>query len=314
MGRRCIAFAVLAAWPWGFARAEELEITATAFTNPVSLVIRIQGYNNTKPLTLYRRNATGAYTSWTTLLSTNIAAPAGIGTYTDATVVAGTVYEYRADRSDYTGNGYGVGAVEADLPDHRGRLLLMVEDNLLAPLSNELRRLELDLVGDGWQVLRASAPRYNPALSNAARVAHLATVRNAISNAYIAAGSLEAVYLVGRLPVPYTHVVQDSYWVGFNPPYPPDGHDTHAGCWPADVYYADITGGAWTDSTVAWTNATMPRCSTIPGDGKFDNWRSPSAVELQVGRAVWNWAFQIFNCSPLNAARCGLNMNAIKRK
>lgn len=263
------------------ARAEELEITATAVTNPVSLVLRIQGYNNTLPMILYRRTATGSYGAWTNILSTNVPAPAGVATYTDTTVVAGTVYEYRADRSDYSGNGYGVGAVEASARDARGRLLLMVEDTLLAPLSNEIRRLEVDLVCDGWQVLRASAPRYNPALSNAARVAHLATVRDAVSNAYAAAGSLEAVYLLGHVPVPYSIASQygSPFWGA-----PPDGHDTHVGCWPTDQYYADCTGASWTDGLYTVTNATMPRCSTYPGDGKFDNFTAPSPLEVQVGR------------------------------
>jgi hypothetical protein len=276
---------LLMAAGWGgvgpTARAEELEITVSASTNPVALLVRAQGYSTSGTMTLYRRPA--GVSGWTEL-TTNFYTPAGIGSWTDTTAVAGTVYEYRADRSDFSGQGYGVGGLDIPAAEQRGRILLVVEDTLLAPLTNELRRLELDLLGDGWQVLRASAPRYNPALSNAARVAHLAVVRDAISNAWAAAGSLQAVYLVGRVPVPYTHVVQDPFWVGRSIPYPPDGHDTHAGCWPSDAYYADISGGTWSDSTVAWTNTTYPRCSTVPGDGKFDTWRIPSAVELQMGR------------------------------
>lgn len=266
------------------ARGEELEITATASTNPVSLQVRVAGVGSgAGTMILYRREASGGYSPWTEI-TTNLYAPASVGVWTDATVTAGTVYEYRADRSDFSGTGYGVAGIDIPPADARGRLLLIAEDTLSAPLAHELGQLEIDLTGDGWHVLRATGPRHDPSLTQPARLAQLQTVRNVISNAYAAAGSLEAVLLVGRLPVPYTHVVQDPFWVGKAIPYPPDGHDNHAGCWPSDAYYADITGGAWTDSTVAWTNNSFPRCSTVPGDGKFDVYRVPSTVELQVGR------------------------------
>lgn len=261
-------------------QAEELEVSAIATTNPVALTIRIQGYNITQPVTLYRRVASGGYASWTNALSTNIPAPAGIATYTDTTVVAGTVYEYRADRNDASASGYGVGSVDAPAGEARGRILLVIEDGLLAPLSNDLNRLELDLIGDGWRVLRTSVARYNPALTNAARLAQLATVRNAISNAYNSAGSLVAVYLIGHVPVPYSIASQSPPYYA----YPPDGHEEHIGCWPTDQYYADIAGAAWKDTTYTWSNSWNARCSTYPGDGKFDEFSAPSDLELQVGR------------------------------
>ena len=74
--RAALISTVAAAASW----AEELEISATAVTNPAALVLRVQGYNNTTPLIVYRRPATGSYSSWTEVLTTNLPAPAGIGT------------------------------------------------------------------------------------------------------------------------------------------------------------------------------------------------------------------------------------------
>ena len=171
--------------------------------------------------------------------------------------------------------------------ENRGRILLVVEQGLALPLTNELRRLQQDLVGDGWQVAQATVSRHDATITNGAqRLAQLNEVRAAISNAwYPDTNQLKSVYLIGRVPVPYTLVVQDAYWaVWGGTPYPPDGHDTHAGCWPSDLYYTDVTGPAWADTTTIWTNTTYPRCSTYPGDGKFDEYELPSPVELQIGR------------------------------
>ena len=88
---------------------------------------------------------------------------------------------------------------------------------------------------------------------------------------------MKAVFLFGRVPVPYSGLQN------------PDGHSEHYGSWPADVYYGDVDGN-WTDSSVNYqqTANTDPidraRLSNIPGDGKFDQLSPPSTVELQVGR------------------------------
>ncbi len=81
----------------------------------------------------------------------------------------------------------------------------------------------------------------------------------------------KAVFLLGRVPVPYSGDIN------------PDGHTDHRGAWPADVYYADMNGN-WTDINVNDASATDVRNRNTPKDGKFDQSLLPSDVELQIGR------------------------------
>lgn len=43
--------------------------------------------------------------------------------------------------------------------DRRGRIILLVDETMAAPLTGELERLERDLAGDGWTVLRHDVTR-----------------------------------------------------------------------------------------------------------------------------------------------------------
>jgi regulation of enolase protein 1 (concanavalin A-like superfamily) len=88
-----------------------------------------------------------------------------------------------------------------------------------------------------------------------------------------APGTNWALLIVGRVPVPYSGLIN------------PDGHPDHYGAWPTDAYYADVNG-TWTD-TSANNSATAIndlRNRNVPGDGKFDQSTLPSVVELQAGR------------------------------
>ena len=100
------------------------------------------------------------------------------------------------------------------------------------------------------------------------------------------------MFLLGHIAVPYSGDYTD------------DGHDTHQGAQPADLYYVDVDG-PWTDSTAntgtpaptwAWNVNTYS-----PPDGKFDQNEIPIVginpgvrkVELQIGRVDFsrfvNW-------------------------
>jgi hypothetical protein len=230
--------------------------------------------------------------SWTVIASTIV--PTGtVGTFTDTNIVTGVAYEYRAFKpAVLSTEGYGVGGVQVPAPDQRGGVLLVIEEGLTNALSAELRQLTLDLVGDGWTVNQFAAPRHEAQPADAAaRLAQINLVRDAISNVYFqTSASLKAVYLIGRVPIPQTLAVQDPSFASNLPPWPPDGHGDHAGCWPSDLYYADFyqdftnNNYVWRDTTRAWTNNTMPRLSTVPGDGKFDNINTPTLLDVEVGR------------------------------
>ena len=77
--------------------------------------------------------------------------------FTDATVVIGTKYEYqfvKTTSANYTGYGYISAGIRVPVPRYFGKIILLVENSLAQPLASELARLEDDIRGDGWDVIR----------------------------------------------------------------------------------------------------------------------------------------------------------------
>ena len=99
---------------------------------------------------------------------------------------------------------------------------------MAGPLAAELTRLEQDLAGDGWTVMRRDVSRTDSP----------ANIKAIIKGVYSAdQANVKSVFIFGHVPVPYSGKLN------------PDGHPDHLGAWPADVYYGDMDG-SWTDSTV----------------------------------------------------------------
>ena len=97
-----------------------------------------------------------------------------------------------------------VPAVEA-----RGKLLLVVDDTMVTPLSPEIAQLKEDLAADGWTVQQITAPRTGTAI----------TTKALIKAAYDAdPANVKQVYLLGHVPVPYSGQIA------------PDGHGGHWRC------------------------------------------------------------------------------------
>jgi hypothetical protein len=279
---------------------EVLEVSARSVSPGPALEIRIRGETTDGlGMRLERRlvgeneqDTSSSRNSWS-VVAANIVPTGAMGVFLDTNIEAGIAYEYRATKpDDFSSEGYGVGGVRVPSPDQRGGVMLVVEEGLTDALSAELRQLTLDLVGDGWVVHQFEAPRHEEEpVDGAERLAQINLVRDAISDLYFGTPtSLKAVYLIGRVPVPQMLAVQDPSFANQSTPWPPDGHATHAGCWPSDLYYADFTQDfpnnnyVWKDDTLTWTNNTMPRLSTVPGDGKFDNYRTPTLLDVEVGR------------------------------
>jgi hypothetical protein len=190
--------------------------------------------------------------------------------YTDTNVTAGTAYEYRIVKAagSYTGYGYVETGINVPLVENRGKVILLVDNTVASSLSSELARLQQDLNGDGWTVLRHDVGRKDSVTS----------VKALIQADYNAdRGNVKSVFLFGHVPVPYSGQLN------------PDGHPDHIGAWPADAYYGDMDND-WTDNSVNYVQSlnTDPtdaaRITNVPGDGKFDQSDLPSNVELQVGR------------------------------
>ena len=144
--------------------------------------------------------------------------------------------------------------------EYRGTVLLLIDDYYLPELEYELGRLKVDLVGDGWKIKQIEVNRNDP----------VTLVKNLIINQCQSDSSINTLFIIGHVPVPYSGNVQSA-------------HSNHCGAWPADLYYAELDDN-WTDSVVNNTSATRPANHNVPGDGKFDQTLINSGVDLCVGR------------------------------
>ena len=243
-----------------------MQVSAAVQKSPAQIRLVWATDSSATGYTIFRKTLNAA--NWGTALAVLPAATTG---YTDNTVSAATGYEYKIVKTGYeaasgarfTGYGYIYSGIEMPLIENRGKLILMVDNTYAADLAAELSRLEQDLIGDGWTVLRHDVPR---SMSASNIKALIKADYNADPN------NVKAVFLFGHVTVPYSG----------NTAF--DGHtDFHQGAWPADAFYADMDG-VWTDSTVYSVNPPRAETRNVPGDGKFDQSYIPSDLELQVGR------------------------------
>ncbi|TAE38137.1 MAG: T9SS C-terminal target domain-containing protein [Sphingobacteriales bacterium] len=238
-----------------------IHITTTVSRNPASITFTWPAIDRGTQVSVFRKAKND--------LNWNLNAPkatlAGNATaYTDNTVVAGESYEYffRGYSRDYNPYTYIYAGVDVTQIDDRGKIILLIDDTFATPLQAELNRLEMDLRGDGWQVIR----------HNISRTALVTSVKQVIKNDYDAdPENVKMVFLLGHIPVPYTGSIA---W---------DSHPDHSGAWPCDGYYADMTG-VWTDNMVNTTQASRVENHNTIGDGKFDQNYFPAPTTLQIGR------------------------------
>jgi hypothetical protein len=231
--------------------------TAEVQGSPAQITLRWNSDPNATSYSIARRSGNG----WTAVANLSGSSLA----WTDQNVSNGGSYEYRVTKSTsagYSGTGYLLAGINAPLKDAQGKVILLVDSTYAAELSSELRRLEWDLAGDGWTVLRHDISR-NDSVRN---------IKETIKADYYSDPSaVRGVFLFGHVPVPYSG------------DFAPDGHLDHIGAWVADLYYGDMDG-SWTDNSVSNTDADKPWNDNVPGDGKFDQSSMPSDVEIAVGR------------------------------
>ncbi len=192
--------------------------------------------------------------------------------YRDSDVNVGIIYEYkiyrpRSDQKHESVSMYITSGIEAPLIDNRGKILLVVDNTIAKPLSAQLERLEQDLAGDGWTVIRHDSPRHGRGIAESLKSWVVKKYKEDTVN-------IKMLFLFGHLPI-----VKSGHQA-------PDGHkpQPHA----TDVFYSDMNG-QWTDSTL-----NIPKVN-VPSDGIYDqNIPSDFTVELQVGRVdfadmpAWN--------------------------
>ncbi len=178
--------------------------------------------------------------------------------HVDTTVVAGNAYEYKIHRPQILDENLLVVlpetaaflavTIDSPLEDARGTVLLVVDNTIIPELTAELTLLEMDLVGDGWNVRRMDFSPHG--------VGTPQNLKSAIVAAHAEDPSINALYLFGRLPVARSGLLA------------PDGHFPNR-AHETDLYYASLFG-TWTDSTVNVPAAGHLENENIPGDGKFD--------------------------------------------
>jgi len=199
-----------------------VQITATVQVSPPQIALTWpQDDYGANQYTVYRKSKES--TSW----GSGTVLPGTATSYTDSAVAVGVTYEYQIVKNatlGYTGYGYVFSGIQAPLTDDRGKLVLIVDNRFTSSLSTELTRLQSDLAGDGWTVIRHDvATNDTPA-----------SVRNLIIADYNADPTkVNTVFLFGHVPVLHSGNLN---------------YDTHlARPMPADAYYGDVNGD-WSSS------------------------------------------------------------------
>lgn len=232
---------------------------ATVSDNPPQIQLHWTPDSTAKLYEISRKDL--AFDSWQAIATV----PGTNDSWADIDVAAGASYEYmiRKDTGiSQFGYGFISAGIGAPLVEDRGKIILLVEKSLSAPLGFWLARLEQDLAGDGWTVIRHDVAATNTPPA----------VKALIQEDYDADPErVKALFLFGHIAVPYSGDIN------------PDGHPDHRGAWPADVYYGDMDG-AWTDTSIVQTASASRQNWNVAGDGKFDQNRPPGKVRLQIGR------------------------------
>ena len=244
---------------WAYA----VEINAAVQTLPpqITLTWRPDTYG-VNSFDIYRKALNDL--SWS-IAKTNV--PGTALSFSDTNVTVGGSYEYKIVKHatvGYTGYGYIYAGIQAPLVEARGRLLLMVATNVTDSLSNELARLQLDLIGDGWDVVRHDVSSWDSPQS----------VRSIITNEYYAdPTNVNCAFLFGHVPV-----LQSGPSLNY------DGHLARA--MPADGYYGEMNDDWPTDE--ASSPGYLPSdvklmvgrvdLANMPGNGAPVSW--PGETEL----------------------------------
>lgn len=233
-----------------------VQLTASTQLSPPQIKLQWSKLSGATGYTLSKKRKTdGSFSLLANLPSTD-------STYSDAAVVADSVYEYRIVKTgSVAATGYCLAGIQAQPIHGRGYCIVLVDTLFRDSCKAEIARLMADLRGDGWGLIR----------HDVRRDASVPAVRSVIQADYAAHAEVNSLLLLGHIPVPYSGNLN------------PDGHPDHEGAWPADGYYADVDG-VWNDVSVNNTIASRTQNRNIPGDGKWDETVLPSELDLQTGR------------------------------
>ncbi len=190
--------------------------------------------------------------SWRDIASTR----SFVRIYLDKDVQSGIAYEYRVSRpsKEQIETGYWVAGRDLPTLENRGVALVVVDETIAVEMTLRLDRFMLDLIGDGWKVIRHDVPR-GDSKDVVANLDAARKIRAWIQARYHSAPQTpHALILIGQVPV-----VKSGHSN-------PDGHARVPQ--ETDLFYADVDG-VWRDNGVGGL-----RHNAIPSDH----------IEMQVGR------------------------------
>ncbi len=237
-----------------------VELVATVQDSPEQIILSWEDNQHAGDTYRIRRKIKGAL-GWGAPIATLSSSTLS---YADTNVTSMVAYEYEVQKLSsgiLMAWGYVSAGIRTEIAADKGDLLLLVDSTFVTSLSTETEVLIKDLEADGWHVTK----------DYVARTATVPDVKDKIVSYYGSLPNLQTLYLLGHIPVPYSGNLN------------PDAHPDHEGAWPADVFYGDVDGG-WTDVYVNNSVAADSRNHNVPGDGKFDQSKVPSKIELEVGR------------------------------
>jgi hypothetical protein len=260
------------------AKEVAIQLNASVNTNPKGL--KISWEKKIQALTYVISRKTIDSQDWGTAIA-NL--DSSTTEFVDVTAAEGESYEYELmcysegySRQKINGkdslldlNFLGFGYILAGYntkPIHTfGKCLILVDETMADNLSPEITTLEEDLITEGWGVLRRAVPRAEKFNGD-----NVKAVKAIIKAEYTKDNSISSIFIIGRVPVPYSGNLN------------PDGHPDHQGAWPADVYYTCLKENEFNDFSTNTTSATREQNKNIPKDGKFDistlNLNNPFAI------------------------------------
>ena len=241
-----------------------IQLRTEVSENPPSISFYWNEIRGNPEVNIFRKDIDFNSFNWIKIHTT----PPGDTSFTDYNVQPGEFYEYKIaslNSGSPIPTTYVTAGIRCGETEYRGKIILLVDSMFIDSLQYELSRLEKDLIGDGWEIIRRDISRN----SSVKQVKSL--IRDIYFSDFI---NVNTLFLVGHIPVPY------SGEIAF------DGHDDHKGAWPADVYYGVMSEPLWTDTNVKIENRKYKKNDNVPGDGKFDpsNLGKNPTVSLAIGR------------------------------
>jgi len=255
-------------------------LAATEFDpaeNRINILLLDSLTNSGKPTDIYRRPLGSI--DWTKIASE---IPAGTGHWTDNQVNMNECMEYQIRRKNtwtfeaktYDAIGYTIGCTNFDNTLHKGRVILLVAEDIPTLLPEKYAILKKELAADGWIVDELVVPRAEQWDSGDAVVGIRESIQNIYQNAPIHDKPV-VLFILGHVPLPRC---------GSTDVTAPDAHEVNQGARGCDAYYADIDG-IYTDTARYDPEFLITTLAdNYPGDYKWDQDFFPSDIEMAFGR------------------------------